>query len=111
MQRSFNKRSLLDNTFYNTQVGISEDNSVRNTNPNPVSNFKQNNKDNSNKLNNLNFCSLLDENDEKKETVIHETLNEVDNLVSEYHRINLRLKYIRGRLYSLGIDPEKVVKK
>lgn len=57
------------------------------------------------KLDESNFCHF--DKQPPKEIVIHETLNEVDNLVSEYHQITLRLRYIRGRLYSLGIDPEK----
>ena len=60
------------------------------------------------KLDENNFCPF--DKQSPKEIVIHETLNEVDNLVSEYHQISLRLRYIRGRLYSLGIDPEKNIK-
>jgi len=61
------------------------------------------------KLDESNFCPF--DKQPPNEIVIHETLNEVDNLVSEYHQITLRLRYIRGRLYSLGIDPEKMIKK
>ena len=63
---------------------------------------------NTTKLDETNFCPF--DKQPPKDIVIHETLNEVDNLVSEYHQITARLRYIRGRLYSLGIDPEKMSK-
>lgn len=61
------------------------------------------------------FCSLIDEKFEEDKhkdppQPIQQTLNELDNLMAEYFQLSGRLRYIRGRLYSLGIDPEKTGK-
>jgi|TARA_Y100000389_G_scaffold71032_1_gene67738 hypothetical protein len=46
---------------------------------------------------------------ENNETHEYETLSEVDILVKKYFYLISELNQIRGRLYSLGIDPNKII--
>lgn len=46
---------------------------------------------------------------ENNETHEYETLSEVDILVKKYFYLISELDQIRGRLYSLGIDPNKII--
>ncbi len=46
---------------------------------------------------------------ENNETHEYETLSEVDILVKKYFYLISELNQVRGRLYSLGIDPNKII--
>ena len=46
---------------------------------------------------------------ENNETHEYETLSEVDILVKKYFYLISELKQVRVRLYSLGIDPNKII--
>ena len=35
--------------------------------------------------------------------------NEVDRLITNYKKLALELKRLRGKLYTMGIDPEKYI--
>jgi hypothetical protein len=57
----------------------------------------------------IDFCEF-NENENKNEKIEYETLNEIDILVNKYIELSRELKNIRGRLYSLGIEPEIILK-
>lgn len=57
----------------------------------------------------IDFCEFT-ENENKNEKIEYETLNEIDILVNKYIELSRELKNIRGRLYSLGIEPEIILK-
>ena len=87
MQRPTNVRSLINNTdLYDT---------YQNT-------FKKNNKYSEIQFDEIPLKKLIKNTEEQ-----YETLDEVDILVNKYSILIKEIKSIRGRLYSLGIDPEK----
>lgn len=50
-----------------------------------------------------NYCPLPP----KKKDNVYETLSEVDLLVSRYRELTAELNKIRGKLYTLGVNPDK----
>jgi len=87
MQRPTNVRSLINNTDIYDKY--------QNT-------FKKNNK-----YSEIQFDEIPLKKSVKNIEEQYETLDEVDILVNKYSILVKEIKSIRGRLYSLGIDPEK----
>ena len=56
----------------------------------------------------IDFHDLDQKVNENNEVEEYETLNEVDILVKKYFYLTSQINQVRGRLYSLGIDPTKI---